>query len=146
MFNKMIKVSVLVMTYNHIDFIAQALDSVLEQQVCFDYEILISEDCSIDGTREVVLAYQRRFPQKIRLLLSGQNMRSNEIVVRGINAAKGQYIALLDGDDYWISPNKLQSQVDFLDSNPECSMCFHNAKVLVSMNNDSLEHGQIAPA
>ena len=124
-----VKVSVLVMTYNHANFIAQALDSVLMQQVNFDYEILISEDCSTDGTREIVIAYQKQFPQKIRLLLSEQNIRSNAIVVRGINAAQGEYIALLDGDDYWTSPDKLQKQVDFLDKHPECSLCFHNAQV-----------------
>ncbi|GAB4374198.1 MAG: glycosyltransferase [Elainellaceae cyanobacterium] len=124
------KVSVLVMTYNHINFIAQALDSVLMQQVDFDYEILISEDCSTDGTRAVVTDYQRRFPEKIRLLLSEQNIRSNQVVVRGIRAAKGDYIALLDGDDYWISPEKLQKQVEYLERHPECSMCFHNAKVV----------------
>lgn len=123
------KVSVIVMTYNHANFITQALDSVLMQQVNFKYEILISEDCSTDGTREIVIGYQENFHQKIRLLLSEKNIHSNAIVVRGINAAQGEYIALLDGDDYWTSPSKLQKQVDFLDNHPECSMCFHNAQV-----------------
>jgi len=120
------KVTVLVITYNHIKFIVQALDSVLIQQVNFDYEILISEDCSTDGTRELVINYQQRFPEKIRLILSQENIHSNQVVARGIHAARGQYIALLDGDDYWTSPKKLQKQVDFLDQHPECSMCFHN--------------------
>jgi glycosyltransferase involved in cell wall biosynthesis len=128
-FNVPMKVSVIVMTYNHVDFIAQALDSVLMQQLNFEYEILISEDCSTDGTREIVIGYQEKFPHKIRLLLSERNVHSNAIVVRGINAAKGEYIALLDGDDYWTSPSKLQKQVDFLDNHPEYSMCFHNAQV-----------------
>ncbi len=121
------KVSVLVMTYNHVNFIAQALDSVLMQEVNFEYEVLISEDCSNDGTREIVIEYQKRFPEKIRLLLSQKNLHSNEVVARGIRACQGKYIALLDGDDYWTSPQKLQKQVDFLDNHPECSMCFHNA-------------------
>ncbi|WKZ22712.1 MAG: glycosyltransferase [Candidatus Brocadiaceae baterium WH-1] len=124
-----IKVSVLVMTYNHANFIRQALDSVLMQEVTFPYEILISEDCSTDGTREIVKEYYQRFPQKIHLLLSEKNIRSNAIVARGIKAAKGEYIALLDGDDYWTSPHKLQKQADFLDNHPGCSMCFHNARV-----------------
>jgi len=123
------KVSVLVMTYNHASFIAQALDSVLMQEINFDYEILISEDCSTDGTREIVIDYQKKIPGKIRLLLSEQNIHSNAVVARGIHAAKGKYIALLDGDDYWTSPHKLQKQVDFLDNHSECSMCFHNAQV-----------------
>jgi glycosyltransferase involved in cell wall biosynthesis len=124
------KVSVLVMTYNHANFIRQALESVLMQTTNFAYEILISEDCSTDGTREIVTEFQQRYPDKIRLLLSEQNLHSNAIVVRGIQAAQGQYIALLDGDDYWTSPDKLQKQVDFLDSHPECAMCFHNAAVV----------------
>jgi glycosyltransferase involved in cell wall biosynthesis len=123
------KVSVLVMTYNHEKFILQALESVVMQQTNFEYEILVSEDCSTDRTRQIVLEFQKAHPDKIRLLLSEQNIHSNEIVVRGIQAARGQYIALLDGDDYWTSPNKLQKQVDFLDSHPECSVCFHNARI-----------------
>ncbi len=129
-----IKVSVLVMTYNHANFIRQALDSVLMQDVTFAYEILISEDCSTDGTREIVEEYYQQFPQKIHLLLSTQNIHSNAVVARGIKAAKGEYIALLDGDDYWISPHKLQKQADFLDNHPECSMCFHNARVFYEDN------------
>lgn len=124
------KVSVLVMTYNHVNFIAQALDSILMQQVDFDYEIIISEDCSTDGTREIVLDYCERFPHLIRLLLSQENIRTNKVVARGIHAAKGDYIALLDGDDYWISRYKLKKQVDFLESNPDCAICFHNAQVI----------------
>jgi glycosyltransferase involved in cell wall biosynthesis len=124
------KVSILVMTYNHANFIAQALESVLMQRVNFAYEILISEDCSTDGTREIVVEFQKRYPDKIRLLLSEQNVHSNAVVVRGIQHAKGQYIALLDGDDYWTSAHKLQKQVDFLDTHPECAVCFHNAAVI----------------
>lgn len=125
--NPPIKVSVLVMTYNHINFIKQALESILMQEVDFDYEIVISEDFSTDGTREIVINYQEKFPQKIRLLLSEKNLHSNEVVARGITACRGEYVALLDGDDYWTSPQKLQHQVNFLDKHPECSMCFHNA-------------------
>ena len=123
------KVSVLVMTYNHEKFILQALESAAMQETNFDYEILISEDCSSDRTREIVLEFQKTHPEKVGLLLSEQNMHSNEIVARGIRAAKGEYIALLDGDDFWTSPHKLQKQVDFLDSHPECSLCFHNARI-----------------
>jgi len=124
------KVSVLVMTYNHAGFIAQAMDSALMQETNFPYEIIVSEDCSTDGTREIVQTYHRRFPEKIRLILSQQNVASNAVVVRGIEAAQGQYVALLDGDDYWTSPYKLQKQTDFLDSHPECAICFHNVRVV----------------
>ncbi len=131
------KVSVLVMTYNHVDFIEQALKSVLMQRATFDYEIIVSEDCSVDGTREIVLEYQRRYPKQIRVLLSEENIRSNFIVTRGIQAAEGQYIALLDGDDYWTIPDKLQKQVEFLDSHPNCAICFHNVRVLDESNGKS---------
>ena len=123
------KVSVLVMTYNHAAFIRQALDSVLMQKAGFDFEIIISEDCSTDGTREIVKRYQQQHSDTIRLLLSEQNIHSNAVVVRGIEAARGQYVALLDGDDYWISPDKLRKQTAFLDNHPECAICFHNARV-----------------
>jgi glycosyltransferase involved in cell wall biosynthesis len=77
-----------------------------------------------------VLAYQRRYPTRVRLLLSERNLRNNQIVARGIQAAQGRYVALLDGDDYWTSPDKLQKQVDFLDAHPDCAVCFHNATVV----------------
>ncbi len=123
------KVSVLVMTYNHEKFIQQALDSAAMQETNFEYEILVSEDCSTDRTREIVLQFQKEHPDKVHLLLSEKNIHSNEVVVRGIRSAKGQYIAMLDGDDYWTSPHKLQKQANFLDNHPDCSLCFHNARI-----------------
>jgi glycosyltransferase involved in cell wall biosynthesis len=123
-------VSVLVMTYDHERLIARALDGVLMQEAPFEYEILVSEDCSTDRTREIVQGYARRHPGRIRLLLSERNLHSNEVVRRGFEAARGRYIALLDGDDYWTSPHKLRRQVEFLERHPECSMCFHNALVV----------------
>jgi len=134
------KVSVLIMTYNHAPFIAQALDSALMQATNFPYEIIVSEDCSTDGTREIVQTYHNRFPEKIRLMLSERNIATNAIVVRGIEAARGQYVALLDGDDYWISAEKLQKQADFLDSHSHCAMCFHNATVI---HEDSSEEARL---
>jgi glycosyltransferase involved in cell wall biosynthesis len=122
-----VRVSVLVMTYNHAPFIRQALDSVLMQRTSFGYEVLVSEDCSTDGTREIVGDYQRRFPEKIRLIVSDRNLHSNAVVSRGIRASRGEFIALLDGDDYWTDPGKLQAQVDFLDAHADCSACFHDA-------------------
>lgn len=129
------KVSVLVMTYNHEKFISQALESVAMQETNFEYEILISEDFSTDRTREIVLDFQKAYPEKARLLLSKQNIHSNEIVARGIRAARGQYIALLDGDDYWTSPHKLQKQADFLDNHPDCSLSFHDARIFHEAEN-----------
>ena len=124
-----VDLTVLVMTYNHCRFIRQALDSVLAQRTHFPFEILISEDRSTDGTREIVEEYAARHPDRIRLLLSASNLRSNAVVSRGIAAARGTYLAFLDGDDYWTDSQKLQKQLDFLHSHPESAMCFHNARV-----------------
>jgi glycosyltransferase involved in cell wall biosynthesis len=123
------KVSVLVLTYNHEKYIEQALDSVLMQETNFEYEIIIAEDCSADRTRSIVVDFQRRNPGKIRLVLPAKNLGcyGNRVFAKAFELAQGKYVALLDGDDYWISPTKLQKQADFLDVHPECTLCFHNA-------------------
>ncbi len=137
------KVSVSMITYNHEKFIAQAIDSVLAQKTSFDYEIVIGEDDSSDRTREIVKAYKEEYPEKIRLLL---NDRKNVIYIDGrptgrwnfvnnLKHAHGHYVALLEGDDYWTSPYKLQRQVDFLDSHPNCAICFHAVRNLYEDEN-----------
>lgn len=123
-------VTALIVTYNHADYIASAIDSVLAQETRFDVEILISEDASTDGTRDIVEDYARRFPGRIRLLLSETNLRSNETVARGLRAARGQFVALLDGDDCWTTRDKLQRQADFLLANPDCAAHFFNAWIV----------------
>lgn len=123
-----IKVSVLIITYNHEKFITQAIESVLNQRVNFDYEIIISEDFSTDNTRNIVLGFQAKYPKKIKLILAEKNFNSNAFFIQALQACKGEYIALLEGDDYWTSPLKLQKQVDFLKNHLECSICFHDVK------------------
>jgi glycosyltransferase involved in cell wall biosynthesis len=125
-----VKVTVLVITYNHVRFIRQALESVLAQQTDCDFEVLISEDCSTDGTREIVLDYAAAHPDKIYLLLSTANLHDNFVAERGIAAARGEYIAFLDGDDYWSSPHKLQKQVEFMELHPEYVMSFHQVELV----------------
>jgi glycosyltransferase involved in cell wall biosynthesis len=124
------KVSVQMITYNHEKYIAQAIESVLMQETDFAYELVIGEDCSPDGTREIVVDYARRFPAKIRALLPEQNLGMHENASRTRQACQGEYRAILEGDDYWTDPHKLQKQVDFLDSHPECAMCFHDVMVV----------------
>ncbi len=124
------KASVLVITYNHERFIRQALDSVLAQQTEFEFEILISEDCSTDATRQIVQEYAKAHPAKIRLLLSEQNICSPFVVERGIKAARGEFIALLEGDDYWTSPEKLQKQITLMERHPECVLSWHTSDVV----------------
>jgi glycosyltransferase involved in cell wall biosynthesis len=121
-----VKVSVSMITYNHENFIAQAIDSILMQQVNFDYEVVIGEDCSTDNTRDIVIDYQNRYPDKIHLLLHKKNVGAINNEIQVYKACQGEYIAWLEGDDYWTSPHKLQKQSDFLDNHPECSSCFHS--------------------
>lgn len=128
------KVSIVMITYNHEKFIAQAVESVLMQQTNFDYELIIGEDCSTDRTRDIIVDYQKKNPDKIRLLLHEKNLGGRipgkNNFVQTLNSATGQYVCLLEGDDFWTSPDKLQKQADFLDSHPDFAMCFHNATVL----------------
>ena len=120
-------VTVVIATYNHVQFIAAAIDSVLAQGTQFPFEIIISEDASTDGTRAIVENYAARFPDRIRLMLSEKNLHSTETIARGIRAARGEYVALLDGDDCWLKADKLQRQADFLSGNPDCAAHFFNA-------------------
>ncbi len=124
------KVSVAMVTYNHEKFIAKALDSVLMQRTNFDYEIVIGEDCSADKTRDILIDYQEKYPDKFRVLLHEKNLGMHENGARVLAACKGEYIAMLDGDDYWTSPEKLQKQVDFLDNHPDCAVCYHDALIV----------------
>ncbi len=121
------KVSVLMITYNHEPFIAQAIASVLMQQTSFPYELVIGEDCSTDGTRAIVEQFQRQYPNHIRLLLHPQNVGMFENFRQTYAACQGEYIALLEGDDYWADHHKLQQQIDFLDAHPTYAICFHQA-------------------
>lgn len=122
--------SVCVITYNHEKFIAQAVESVLMQKTKFPFEIFIGEDCSTDGTQDIVFEYARKYPDIIRVINSDRNVGAQANAIRTLKACKGKYIALLEGDDYWTDPYKLQKQVDFLEVNPDYSLCFHDALIL----------------
>ncbi|CAN5153492.1 hypothetical protein BH23GEM2_BH23GEM2_11780 [soil metagenome] len=123
-------VSVAIIAYNVEDYIAQALDSALMQKADFDYEIVVGENASTDRTREILQDYARRYPDRIRLLLRERNIGLTPNFAATFLECNGRYIATLDGDDYWTSPEKLQKQVDFLEAHPECTVCFHNAMVV----------------
>lgn len=123
------KVSVAVITYNHGRFIAQAIESVLTQEVDFAVELVIGEDCSTDGTGALVLEYARKYPNVIRVLKSGENVGAQKNFIRVIEACRGDFIAYLEGDDLWLDPGKLARQAAFLETHGECATCFHNAIV-----------------
>jgi glycosyltransferase involved in cell wall biosynthesis len=123
------KVTVVLLTYNHEKYIAQALESVLTQQTEFVYEVVVLDDCSTDRTRDVLYDFKNRYPDIVQLVLAERNQNDNRGWGREILDARSPYVALLDGDDYWTSPYKLQKQADFLDQHLELSMCFHGVTV-----------------
>lgn len=121
-------VSVCVVTYNQDAYIEKCLTSLIEQQVNFEYEIIVGEDCSTDGTRAVVERIASLHPEKFRLVLQEKNIGSSENYKSVYNLARGKYIAHMDGDDYAL-PGKLQAQYDILEAEPECNIVWH--KMLV---------------
>ena len=131
------KVSVCMVTYNHETFIAQAIESVLMQQTDFDFELIIGEDCSTDGTRQIVEEYQHRNPRRIRTLLRDKNLGASRNFEEVLSNSRGEYIALLEGDDYWTDPRKLQEQVRLMDANPHFSMCGTATRMVIPRSDGS---------
>jgi glycosyltransferase involved in cell wall biosynthesis len=140
-------VSVALITYNHEQFIAQAIESVLMQETAVGVELVIGEDYSTDGTRRIVQAYARKYPNVIRALLPEKNLgmaRNYEAVRR---ACRGKYIAWLEGDDYWRTPQKLQKQVALMEANPHYSMCGTKTQfVTTSSDGAEKDAGVLEPA
>ncbi len=126
-----VKLSVLFITYNHEDYVRQALDSVLMQEVDFEYEIVVGEDCSTDATRDILLEYRDRYPDRIKLLFREKNFGRPTMNVydTGMHCT-GDYIAFLEGDDYWTDERKLMKQVRFLDEHPDHMGCTHTCCVV----------------
>lgn len=143
-----ILVSISCITYNHVNFIRQCLDSLLMQQCNFNFEILIHDDASTDGTQEIIKEYQEKYPNIIKPILRIENLYSKGI--KGFNAkfnysrALGKYIAICEGDDYWTDSLKLQRQVDFLETNGNMVLTFHNTN-RVNFNNEILIYGENTP-
>jgi glycosyltransferase involved in cell wall biosynthesis len=119
-------VSICCLTYNHENFIRSAIDGFLSQVTSFPFEIIIHDDASTDGTTKIVLEYASRFPELIHAVIQTVNQYSigKLSLTKLINDhSRGKYVALCEGDDYWTNPNKLQKQVDFLETNPDYSIC-----------------------
>lgn len=105
-------VSVATITYNHEPFIRGCIEGILMQKTTFPFELVIGEDCSTDGTREIVLDYAKKYPEIIRVVTSESNVGGRKNVNRTIFACQGEFLAVCEGDDYWIDPLKLQKQYD----------------------------------
>ena len=122
-------VSVAMITYNHENYISQAIQGVLNQQTAFPYELVVGEDCSLDNTRQIVLDFQQRFPHRMRAITSPRNVGGHQNVLRVQQACRGKYIAVCEGDDYWHNPQKLQIQVNFLEANPDYGMVHGDVRI-----------------
>lgn len=126
------KVSVLMFAYNLLEYAPAALDSVLSQRAEFDWEIVVGDDCSSDGTRELLFDYQARHPDRISLVLPATRLGGGGVPLFAevFRAARGEYLAYCDCDDFWTSPTKLARQVEILERHPECAICFHDCAVV----------------
>lgn len=133
--NKPPKVSVLMITYNHEKYIKQAIESVLMQETDFPFELVISEDCSTDRTATFVRDYAKKHPHIIRVLLNPENLGSQQNSRQAFKAARGNYVALLEGDDFWIDPLKLKKQVDFMDEHPDFGVVHTDINLLYDREN-----------
>lgn len=135
--------SISCLTYNHVKYIRQCLDGFLMQQCDFKFEVLIHDDASTDGTIDIIREYQERYPEIIKPIIQTENQYSKG--VRGMNQkynytrAKGKYIALCEGDDYWIDPLKLQKQVDILESNQEIGICVTRVNGVLDQSGKKIE-------
>lgn len=127
-----ILVSINCITYNHEKYIADAIESFLMQKTNFKFEILIHDDASTDKTSDIVRNYAREYPNIIKPIIEKENQYSKGVGVFCLNLrrARGKYIAICEGDDYWTDPYKLQKQVNYMKNNPECSMCFHATEII----------------
>lgn len=110
-------VSVLMVAYNHVDYLAHAIEGVISQQCDFSFELVIGEDASSDETMEIALDYQRRYPAIIRIIHSAANVGAGANFQRIVSKARGEYVAFCDGDDYWCATHKLASEVELIRHN-----------------------------
>jgi glycosyltransferase involved in cell wall biosynthesis len=132
-------VSICCLTFNHEAFVRQCLDGFLMQKTDFDIEILVHDDASTDNTQSILREYESKYPDKIFPLYETENKYSNGYkgrmdIVFNYARARGKYIASCEGDDYWTDPQKLQKQVDFMESHPDYSVCFHRWSNLNMVN------------
>lgn len=124
-------VSICCITYNQEKYIEKALDSFLMQKTNFKYEIIVHDDASTDRTVEIIKKYQKKFPEIIKPIFEKENQYSKgkKATILCMEKAIGKYIAICEGDDYWTDNNKLQKQVDYMEKNENCTLCFHNAYI-----------------
>lgn len=125
--NSLPLVSVVMLAYRHERYIAKAIESVLGQKTNFGVELIIGEDASPDATLAVCRCYERLYPDSVTIISTGENVSRSQAgnFYRTCLRCRGKYVAFCEGDDYWTDSSKLQKQVDFMEANPDCTLCFH---------------------
>ena len=135
-----IMLSICVPTYGHEKYIRQALDSILMQKTQYSYEVLVGEDCSPDGTKEILKEYEKKYPDVFRMFYWETNLSqkglSNNVELR--KRSKGKYLITLEGDDYWTSEDKIEKQISFLENHPDYLAVAHNC-VMVDKDSNRLD-------
>ncbi|MBS9720766.1 glycosyltransferase [Tianweitania sp. BSSL-BM11] len=124
-----VTVSIICVTFNHEYFIRECLDSILSQKVDFNFEVIVADDCSSDSTADIVAEYAAR-DRRINFIRREQNIGPGRNFADAAERAKGEFLAICEGDDYWTDIHKLQLQLDYMRANPVCSLCFHPVKVV----------------
>lgn len=123
------KLSVLVITYNQEKYISKTIDSILEQKISIDFEIVIGDDCSQDNTPQILRNYEEKFPGKVRVIYNQLNMGLIKNYFNVFRNCNGKYIMVCAGDDFWL-PGKIESQIAYMESNPGCGLCYGNALIV----------------
>ena len=131
--------SVCLITFNHKDYIVEAIESILMQKVNFSWELIIADDYSTDGTREIILDYKNKYPDFIKLIFQEKNVGAAKNFMDLMTSPTSKYISYIEGDDYWTDNLKLQKQIEFLENNPEYTICMHNVIVDDYISNSKYE-------
>lgn len=135
-------VSIAMPVYNHELYIVKAIESALMQKTNFEFEIIIGDDCSTDKTHEILQSFKEKYPDKIKLILAENNQGALNNSYNIYKNCSGKYIAMMEGDDYWIYEYKLQKQIDFLEQNIEYYGCFHDALIISDFGDDITKKNQ----
>lgn len=135
--------SVRMVTYNHEQWISEAIESVVQQKCSFPFELIIAEDCSTDTTRAICLSCQKKYPHIIRVIYSDANVGLRLNSLRADHQVRGQYVALLEGDDYWVDDLKLQKQYELLQRYPDALACMASTRVSNPNGRFGMEDGMI---
>lgn len=134
------KVSVIITAYNHEKYISQAIDSVINQQFDGDLEIIIGDDCSTDSTVDIIREYKSKYPDNIFIIANKVNIGITKNLQQCLEKCTGEYIAICEGDDYWLTNTKIKKQMEYLEENPFLSMCFNKIYLYYEEQNKMIPH------